>query len=139
LTRVEFVKLPRPEKALLLCELAQEFYQQGRKVLVLVQDNNQGLTLDNFMWVWNKGSFVPHAHDNGAVDCHDEPVVIASTEKNCNGAQVLILGAACSTDFMRHFEHVVDFAEVHDDASREASRTRFAHYKESGLGPYLRQ
>ncbi len=137
--RVEFVKLPRPEKARILCDLAEEFYQQGRRVLVLVQDDNQGVTLDKFMWVWKKDAFVPHGHDNGTLECLDEPVVIVADERNPNGAQVLLLGKPCSLEFARHFEHVVDFAEVHEEQSRDASRQRFKQYQENGFGPYLRQ
>ena len=70
-TRVSFIKLKKPEKARHLCELAERFLEQGERVLITVNDENQGVTLDQFMWTWKKGSFVPHCFDNGAVDCMD--------------------------------------------------------------------
>ena len=103
---VEFIKLTKPEKARFLCELSEEFLLAGRRVLVVVQDDNQGVTLDRFMWNWNKGSFIPHAYDNGAVECIDEPVVIATQEENTNGANVLIMGKPCSLEFMRRFQDI---------------------------------
>lgn len=136
--KVEFVKLKKAEKALHLCELAEEFLAAGERVLILVQDDNQAVTLDRFMWTWKKGSFLPHAFDNGAVDCLDDPVVIAVAEHNPNGARVLILGCPGPFDFVRQFEQVVDFAEVYDDALAEAARRRFARYREAGFAPSMR-
>lgn len=136
---VEFIKLTKPEKARFLCELSEEYMLAGKRVLVVVQDDNQGVTLDRFMWNWKKGSFIPHAYDNGAVECIDEPVVIAVNEENTNGANVLIMGKPCSLEFMRRFHDIVDFAEVYDDDLASASRERFASYREAGLDPRLRQ
>jgi DNA polymerase-3 subunit chi len=136
---VEFIKLKKPEKARFLCELSEECLAAGKRVLVVVQDDNQGVTLDRFMWNWKKGSFIPHAYDNGAVECIDEPVVISTNEENPNGAEVLIMGKPCSLEFMRRFKSIIDFAEVYDDELAEASRGRFASYREAGLDPRLRQ
>ncbi|MBE0597517.1 MAG: DNA polymerase III subunit chi [Desulfuromonadales bacterium] len=137
--KVEFIKLRKPEKAKHLCELAQEFFQRGERVLICVLDDNQGMTLDRFMWTWQKGSFLPHACDNGAVECLDEPVVIGTAERNSNGARVLIMGKPCSLPFIRQFEQVIDFAELYDEALADAARKRFSHYREAGFDPSMRQ
>ena len=42
MTRVEFIKLRKPEKARHLCELASHHFDQGERVLVTVQDENRG-------------------------------------------------------------------------------------------------
>ena len=135
---IEFIKLKKPEKARFLCELAAEFFEQGQRVLITVNDDNQGVTLDRFMWTWHKGSFVPHCFDNGAVDCLDEPVVITLDERNGNGAPVLIMGKPCSVDFLRQFKQVIDFAETYDDALLKDSRSRFVSYREAGFEPRMR-
>lgn len=138
MTRVEFIKLASPEKARHLCELAEEFHLQGQRVLVVVQDDNHAVTLDQFMWTWKKGAFVPHVYDNGAVECLDEPVVITLREENANGAQVLVAGRPCSLEFARQFQVVLDFAEVYDETLREASRDRFRAFREVGFAPVMR-
>ncbi|PLY12317.1 MAG: DNA polymerase III subunit chi [Desulfuromonas sp.] len=132
-TRVAFIKLKKPEKARHLCELAERFFEQGERVLITVNDENQGVTLDRFMWTWKKGSFLPHCLDNGAVDCMDEPVAIVSDEHNPNGASVLVMGKPCSTAFVRQFRTVYDFAELYDDALAADSRQRFATFREAGF------
>lgn len=139
MARVEFLKLKKPEKARHFCELAEACLRAGQRVLITVVDDNQGVTLDRFMWTWQKGSFIPHAYDNGAVDCLDEPVVIVTRERNPNGARVLVMGQPCSLDFMRQFELVIDFAELYDPVLAAASRRRFASYREAGFVPAMRQ
>lgn len=139
MTKVEFIKLKRPERARILCDLAESFYLAGQRVLVMVQDDNQGVTLDRFMWTWKKGAFVPHVYDNGSVECHDEPVVIVAEEENPNGAEVLLMGGPCRLQFVRHFRHVIDFAETFDDARLEESRERFRSYREHGFKPVMRK
>lgn len=136
---VEFVRLRKPEKAKHLAELAEEHFQSGARVLITVQDANQGVTLDRFLWTWNKGSFLPHAFDNGSIDCFDAPIVICCDERSCNGAAVLIMGKPCSLEFLRNFTQVIDFAELYDDELAEASRQRFAAYREAGFAPRMRE
>jgi DNA polymerase-3 subunit chi len=138
LTQVEFVKLKHPERARILCELAEEFYLHNMRVLILVQDENQGVTLDRFMWTWKKGAFIPHVYDNGSVDSHDEPVVIVDEQHNPNGADVLVMGTVCTLDFMKQFKHVVDFAETYDEERLEDSRERFREYRDHGFKPSMR-
>lgn len=135
---VEFVKLDKPEKARHLCQLASEFFHQGKRVLVLVADDNQAMTLDRFMWTWDKAAFLPHVWDNGAVECHEEKIAITTTERNSNGAQVLIAGRPCAMAFMRHFERVIDFAETYDDSLRDLARQRYRQWQEAGSAPRMR-
>ena len=138
MTNIEFVRLNRPERARVLCDLAETYYLQGQRVLVMTQDDNQGITLDRFMWTWKKGAFVPHVYDNGSVESHDEPVVIVSEETNPNGAGVLIMGVPCSVGFIKQFRLAVDFAETYDERRLEESRERFRSYREHGFNPGMR-
>ena len=136
--QVQFVKLKKPEKAKHLCELAEEYFRQGKRVLITVQDENQGITLDRFMWTYKKSSFIPHAYDNGAVECLDDPVTISGCGRNSNGAHVLVMGKPCSLEFMKQFEMIIDFAEVYDDTLANQARQRFARYREVGFAPTMR-
>ena len=137
MTEVRFVKLDREEKALHLCRIADEHFLAGSRVLILVSDENRAVTLDRFMWVWDRASFVPHSFDNGTVDCIDEPVVISSTEANPNQARVLIMGSPCSDEFISRFELVFDFAETYDELLAESARARFRRYRASGYNPVM--
>lgn len=137
MTRVRFAKLEQPQKAQLLCRMAEEHFAAGKRVLVRVQDDNQAVSLDRFMWTWDKGAFLPHAFYNGSVQCLEEPVVITVREGNPNGATVLIMGQPCSSEFIGRFELVIDFAEVYDKQLAELSRERFRNYRNAGFDPQM--
>jgi DNA polymerase-3 subunit chi len=138
-TRVEFIKLERPGMAPWLCRLAREFFEQHLRVLVVVENDEQAMALDRYMWVWEKGSFLPHAWDNGAVDSYAEPVVITTQENNSNAAQVLISGAPCSFAFARRFQHVVEFAPTYAEDEVARARKRFAAWRREGYAPFMRE
>ncbi|MDD3802645.1 DNA polymerase III subunit chi [Desulfuromonas thiophila] len=137
--QVEFIRLQKPEKARYLCQLAEELLQQRQRVLMLVEDDEQALALDRFLWTWNKGSFLPHAWDNGAVECHDEPICICSQPRNGNGARVLLAAAPAPLAFSRTFSRVIDFAETYDPQRLQAARERFARWRELGCAPRMRE
>ncbi len=65
-------------------------------------------------------------------------MVIGSCERNPNGARVLIMGKPCSFDFIRQFEHVIDFAEIYDAELAADARRRFVQYREAGFAPGMR-
>ncbi len=134
---VRFIKLDRPEKALHLCRLAEEHFLTGARVLVVVGDENRAVTLDRFMWVWDKASFLPHSLNNGTVDCLEEPVVISISEQNPNQASVLVMGTPCSLEFMARFDCVYDFAETYDPVLAETARARFRTYRTRGYRPAM--
>jgi DNA polymerase-3 subunit chi len=133
MTSVRFIKLDKPERAHLLHDIAELHFLEGRHVVVKVEDDNRGMTLDNFLWTWKRDSFIPHALDNGAVDCMNEPVVITAHERNCNAAQVVVFGNPSSVDFARRFELVYDFAELFDGQKLKESRSRWRQYKDAGF------
>ena len=136
---VEFIKLEKPEKARHCCLLAEEFFSRGKRILIVVKDEEQGKVLDQFIWTWRKTSFIPHAFLRGEEDEAVEPILI-STGKNCDfGASVLIMAEPCPLEFMRRFEQACDFAELYDRALHEEARKRFVLYRENGFEPRMRQ
>ncbi|PKN11987.1 MAG: DNA polymerase III subunit chi [Deltaproteobacteria bacterium HGW-Deltaproteobacteria-4] len=137
--RAEFVRLRKSERARHLFELAVEFYNSGQRVLILVADDDQGVKLDHFLWTWKRDSFLPHAFDNGAVECLGDPIVIASTERNANASRVVILGRPAPLNFLRQFDTVIDFAETYDEELAAASRKRYRVYQEAGFVTTLRE
>ncbi|PLX96820.1 MAG: DNA polymerase III subunit chi [Desulfuromonas sp.] len=134
---VKFVKLENQNKPQQLCRLTEYFYRQGKRLLLLVQDENQAISYDRFLWTWDKGAFLPHACDIGSVECYQEPIVITARENNPNNADILILGVPADPDFMSRFDLIIDFAELYDAGLAEASRDRFRHYRTLGLNPQM--
>ena len=136
---VEFIKLERPEKAHYCCLLAELYFNQGKRVLVVVKDDEQGKSLDRFMWTWRKTSFIPHMVWEADENSGTEPVLISTYPNREFDASILIMAAPCPVDFICRFEQACDFAELYDQTLHEESRKRFALYREKGLEPRMRQ
>lgn len=139
MTQVEFIKLEKPEKARHCCLLAEMWLGQGKRVLIMVKNEEQGKTLDSFMWTWRKTSFIPHAFLDGDENDSDDPVLISTENKRSGGPAVLIMTTPCSVEFIRKFDYAYDFAEIYDPALHEEARARFALYREEGFEPRMRQ
>lgn len=135
---VEFVKLEKPEKARYCCLLAEMFFDQGKQILIAVKDKEQGRALDRFMWTWRKTSFIPHALLLEKDDEADEPVLISDDKSRDYDADILIMAHPFPVDFIRRFEHAIDFAELHDQVLHKEARKRFALYREEGFEPRMR-
>ncbi len=140
MAQVKFIKQEQPDRIQLICHLTERFFQEleaKEPILILVEDEAQALALDQYLWTWDKGAFLPHVYDNGAVECCQEPIVISTREDNCNAAAMLIMGRPCSLDFVKKFRLAVDFAEVYDAGLVQHARQRFRVFREHGLNPEM--
>jgi DNA polymerase III subunit chi len=64
MTRVDFYVLPDADPAqrpLLACKLAEKAYGQGLKVYIHTATEGEALHLDELLWTFRAGSFLPHA------------------------------------------------------------------------------
>jgi DNA polymerase-3 subunit chi len=137
--KIGFIRLDKPEKARHCCLLAEKHFQEGKRVLIVVNDREQGKQLDRYLWTWRKSSFIPHALVPGEGPLPEEPVLIAvGCDSDCR-ADILIMVHPCPVEFIRRFSAGYDFAELYDPALQEESRQRYALYREAGLGPYMCQ
>ncbi len=130
-TKIIFIDTEKYGKDKSLALATEKFYNLGEKILILTSSKERGEFLDDFLWTFKQQSFLPHTFSEEIVK--DEPIVITIAEKNLNGANVLILDAPVSTDFMKEFSYVVDFADRTTSSSLQESRKRFKKYKDTGL------
>lgn len=139
MTVVEFIKLEKAEKARHCCLLADKYFNAGKRVLITVQDQDQGHALDKFMWSWRKMAFIPHVFLEDEEEQADEAVIITTDKSRHHKAAVLIMASPCQIEFVRRFEYVYDFAETYDSALHEEARRRFVRYKREGFETRMHQ
>ncbi|NLV24861.1 MAG: DNA polymerase III subunit chi [Deltaproteobacteria bacterium] len=139
MARVAFIKLEKAEKARYCCLLAEKHFQEGARVLIVVEHQEQATQLDKYLWTWRKTSFVPHRLATGPGDGGAEPVVIAAGCEADFGAAILIMVRPCPVEFLRRFTVVYDFAELYDAQLQEESRRRYVLYRDAGLEPFMYQ
>ena len=133
MTRVDFYVLPDADPAkrsVLACKLAEKAYGQGLKVYIHTSSDGESQQLDELLWTFRQGSFLPHA---------------VYTEGN-NEAPAILLGHAhepsTHTDmlinlspeiplFFSRFERVAELVDQRPELLAQ-SRERFRFYRERG-------
>jgi DNA polymerase-3 subunit chi len=132
MARVDFYVLSQAgeqARRVFACRLAEKAYRLENKVHIEAGDKSAAERLDELLWTFRDGSFVPH-HVLGTEDI-DSPVTIGCGEHDVTDRDLLINLCdeipAIAADFARIAELVTA-----DDECRQASRRRFVAYREQG-------
>lgn len=134
--RVDFYILPEDsarERALFACRLAEKAYQQGHRLLLRVGDAAEAASLDELLWTFRQGSFLPHAR----VDQADGEPILISTEVSEHTPRDVLVNLAESLP--AHWDEHTRVAEVVNQADSvlQSSRVRFRAYREHGAEPHI--
>ena len=130
--RVDFYILPDPApdaRERLSCRLAEKAYKMGHTVYLHADSESQAQRLDDLLWTFRAGSFVPHARGGG----QPSPVLIGSGEAP-GAADLLITLSAAVPAFYERFTRVAEIIDGNEDNKR-AGRERFRFYRGRGLEP----
>lgn len=137
MTRIDFYVLPDTDPAqrpLLACKLAEKAYSQGLKVYIHAADAGEAARLDELLWTFKAGSFIPHALQSGATD-EPPPVLIGHDhEPLCRPDtqwDVLINLGHDIPRFFSRFERVAELVDQRTELLAQ-SRERFRYYRERG-------
>ena len=137
MTKVDFYLLgpDNDSRALFACRLAEKVWRLGHRVYLLAADPPAANELDELLWTFSQGSFVPHALCKQKEDADHyaelHPVLIGHAEPPDSLSDVLI---SLSTDvpaWFSRFTRVVELVGASDDDKARA-RERFRFYRERG-------
>jgi DNA polymerase-3 subunit chi len=117
----------------LACRIVDKATQQDQHVFINSSSDVEAQKLDELLWTFSQGSFIPHKIVRHAVDAAPrEPVVIGLNQAPPGERwDVLINLAADVPEFFSRYQRV---AEVVDGnaARREQSRDRYRFYRDRG-------
>ena len=133
MTRVDFYILQdsQPNAAqLFACKLTEKAYKQGRKVYINTASGKQLKQLDELLWTFRDGSFLPHGC-YAAEDSGEQPILLGHAIEPDGPSDVLVNLANDIPTFFSRFDRVAELVGS-DDAQREAARERFRFYKDRG-------
>lgn len=136
--RVEFYILSTDQEARRLeyvCRLTEKAYHLGHS-LYLHCPPDQLAHLDELLWTFKQGSFVPHALYDEA-DSGRCPVWLGAGQQP-PPVQVLIQLADAVPPFFQRFERVVEVVTQASEVKARA-RARFRHYRSYGIEPLSHQ
>ena len=112
------------------CKFTEKAYKQGHKVYINTASDQQLRQLDELLWTFRGGSFLPHkCYGDGESD--EQPILLGHAVEPDGPDDVLVNLADDIPDFFSRFNRVAELVG-NDDAQRENARDRYRFYKDRG-------
>ena len=136
MTRVDFYLLGKDSdrREVFACRLAEKAYRLGHRVYLLAPDLPSATELDELLWTFSQGSFVPHALLDSGAAATEHPVLVGHAEPPDDFNDVLITLAVEVPSWFNRFERVAELVGT-DDPEKARARDRFRCYRERGAAP----
>lgn len=133
MTRVDFYIIEdsrEQARQRLACRLAEKAYALDHTIYIHTDDRREAEQLDQLLWTFRDGSFIPHCLQDDKV-ADQATIVIGHDGEPEEHNQVLInLGNEVPAFFSR-FERVAEVI-AGDEQARQAGRARFKFYRDRG-------
>lgn len=134
MARIDFYVLGQSgeqARQIFACRLAEKAYRLDNTVHIHAHDQASAERIDELLWTFRDGSFVPHCVTRPGVDDAGAAVTVGCDTSEPGSRDLLInLGndiPACAATFPRVAELVTS-----DEESKRHSRRRFAAYRDQG-------
>ena len=116
----------------LACRLALMAWEQGHRIAVLTETTDLANKLDELMWDYPAGRFLPHSADSGDKQA---PVIIGSSDVPIPGdSEIVINLTSTAISGPGRFKRLLEIVPG-SPSQRTASRNKFRSYREQGLDP----
>jgi len=133
MTRVDFYILPdqaEKNRLILACRLAEKAFKQGHSIYIHTASKQSSTQLDELMWTFRQGSFVPH--QLVTADSEHSPVLIGHQQEAPDDQADVLLNMATEVPlFFSRFQRVAELVNQADEIRTQA-RTRFKFYRDRG-------
>jgi len=114
------------------CRLALMAWERNNKVFIITTSESSGEQLNELMWQYPEGRFLPHAGANDP-DSARAPVNIG-TLSSLNPTDVVINLCPEVVPQPERFSRVLEIVP-HAENDRQASRVKYKTYRNQGLNP----
>ena len=132
--QVDFYVLAGPAQSAhqLVCRLAMMAWEQGHRVAVIAADQGEAESLDETMWDYPAGRFLPH--QKGPSPAHTPICIDVSGADITPDRDVVINLADPAVPDPSRFSRLLEIVPGAEQ-ERQASRDKFREYRKMGLEP----
>lgn len=134
MARIDFYILRQAgqhSRQLFACRLAEKAYRLENTVHIHTASRGDADRLDELLWTFRDGSFVPHQRIANAADPIDAPITIGCDDESVEPRDLLINLCDDIPAFAEAFPRVAELVTSDDDC-KQLSRRRFAAYRDKG-------
>lgn len=114
------------------CKLAEKAYRSGQSCYIVTEDESQSKLVDDLLWTFRPGSFVPHQVYDGSANATANKVLIGTRPAPENWQRIIInLSARCP----ENADNDVRILEVldNDENTKAEGRKRYKRYQQAGF------
>jgi DNA polymerase-3 subunit chi len=114
------------------CRLIEKIYRSGRYCYVLTENAEQAAEIDQALWTFRAGSFVPHQQHRGALPAYQNTILIGGSDIPEPWQAIIVNLSGHFPPTVSPCERIVEILD-NSEASKLAGRQRFRHYQEAAL------
>jgi DNA polymerase-3 subunit chi len=118
----------------LACRLAEKAYLAAQVALVWHTDPHELKELDDLLWTFMDGSFVPHEMLTAGASVQETPVLLSAGTPPTQAVDIIINLAPEVPACLGQTRRVAEIIDG-DDGRRRAGRARFKAYRDLGIQP----
>jgi DNA polymerase III subunit chi len=132
---INFYVLPTEssqERYLFACKLIEKAYRSGVFAYVLTDSLEQSQLIDDLLWTFRAGSFIPHQiYTGGEVVSVENTVLIGSSNPPEHWQNTLInLSSQCPQNFQQA-ERILEILD-NSEETKTVGRNRYRQYQQAG-------
>ncbi len=127
---VQFYHLTATPLDRALPKLLERAVSGGYRVLLTVESDELGERLNQLLWTYDPGSFLPHGIDKEAQP-EQQPILISTSTEPANSANLLMVTDGRSVKGAE-FERILDVFDGNDGDATTSARARWKEYKDIG-------
>ncbi len=130
MTRIDFYISDRPgERELIACRLCEKAYRHGLSITIHCPDAVRLQRLDDLLWTFRQGSFLPHERHRG--DNDDVPILLTEGE---GPVRDVLINLSDAPEPPPNFASHLRLLEIIDgeEGVRTPARSRYKAYEQQG-------
>jgi len=135
MTEVSFYILPSEslqDRYLFACKLIEKAYRSGHFCYVLTDSADQSRIIDDLLWTFRAGSFIPHQIYTGELPGLEKVILIGSLAAPEYWQKTLFNLSSRIPDIGPQTERILEILD-NSEATKELGRNRYRQYKQSGM------
>jgi DNA polymerase III subunit chi len=132
---ISFYLLPTSsgqDRDLYVCKLIEKAYRHGDYPFVLTGSPEHSQKIDDLLWTFRPGSFIPHQTYTGELPEFKQVILIGAAQPPDSRGNIIInLSPECPVAFLTA-QRILEVIENNEEA-KASGRNRYRHYQQAGL------
>ncbi|MGR8933218.1 MAG: DNA polymerase III subunit chi [Gammaproteobacteria bacterium] len=120
------------ERYLFVCKLVEKAYRERHRLYILTASEEQARQLDDMLWTFRAGSFVPHQRYNDIPPAQENVALLGTRSAPDGWRQILLNLAAEIPETPDNYERIIEVLDG-SEICKQAGRKRYRQYQALGF------